>query len=73
MFQHLRCLLLLPALLLALGGKAAHAEDFELPGIQGQVDTYLEGLTARFPTGAPAAARRTAEQQAATAIAKRDW
>ena len=73
MFQRLRFLLLLPALLLALAGPAAHAEDFDLPGIQGPTDTYIDGLTARFPTGASAAVRRAAEQQAAAAIAKRDW
>ena len=73
MFQRLRFLLLLPGLLLALASPAARAEEFALPGIQAPTNTYIDGLTARFPTGASAAARRTAEQQAVGAIAKRDW
>ncbi|MCC6718570.1 MAG: alpha-2-macroglobulin family protein, partial [Acetobacteraceae bacterium] len=73
MFVRLRVLLLLPILLLALAGPAARAEDFDLPGIQRPTERYFEGLTSRFPAGAPAAARRAAEQQAAAAIAKRDW
>ena len=73
MFQRLRFLLLLLALFLGVVGATARAEDFALPGIQEQADKYLDGLTARFPTGAPVAARRAADQQATAAIAKRDW
>ena len=77
MFERLRGLLLIPALLLALTlaftGPAARAQDFNLPGVQGPAEAYVESLTKRFPTGAPAAARRTAEQQANAAIGKRDW
>ena len=73
MFQSLRRLLPLVAMLLALVCPAAQAQEFDLPGIQGPTDRYFESLTARFPTGATVAARRTADQQVAAAIAKRDW
>jgi len=73
MFERLRGWLLVPALLLSLAAGPALAQDFALPGIERQADVYVQGLTKRFPAGAPAAARRAAEQQAAAAIAKRDW
>jgi hypothetical protein len=59
-------------LLLALAGPA-RAQEFDLPGVQRQADSYLDGLSARFPAGATPAARRAAEQQAREAIGKRDW
>ncbi len=61
------------ALLLALAAAPAPAQEFDLPGVQRPTDGYFDGLSNRFPQGAPPAARRAAEQQAREAIGKRDW
>ncbi len=73
MFERIRGWLLVPAMLLALAGIPAHAQDFSLPGIEREAGAFVRGLTKRFPAGAPAAARRAAEQQAAAALSRRDW
>lgn len=61
--------LVLFLLALALGS----AQAFQLPGLERDSDNYASSLTARNPTGGTPAARRTAEQKAREADAKRDW
>ncbi len=62
------------ALLLLVGSLApARADDFDLPGVQGDAQAYADSLTKRFPAGASPAQRRTAEQAANAAIGRRDW
>jgi hypothetical protein len=67
-----RCVLLLTALVCIMCG-AARAEEFSLPGLEADSDTYANSLTARFPAGGTPQARRQAEQAAAAAIRKQDW
>jgi uncharacterized protein YfaS (alpha-2-macroglobulin family) len=65
-------ILLLVALLL-LRVVPCHADTLELPGLQRDAQSYVANLTKRFPAGGTPAARRAAEEQAATALAKQDW
>jgi len=60
------CLFLLSAL-------PSRADNLQLPGLQRDAQAYVATLTKRVPAGGTQAARKTAEQQAATAIAKQDW
>ncbi len=69
--MYARILLVLSLLLPGL--TAAHAEGLDLPGLQGDSQAYVASLTKRVPAGGTPAARHTAEQQAAAAIAKQDW
>ena len=64
--------LFLAACLLTLG-YAAHAADFQLPGLERDASAYSDSLTARSPAGGTPAARKAAEQKAAEAEKKRDW
>jgi uncharacterized protein YfaS (alpha-2-macroglobulin family) len=63
---------LLLAIVLALAAGVARAE-FSLPGLETDAQTYESSLTARFPAGATAQARKQSEQAAADATRKRDW
>jgi uncharacterized protein YfaS (alpha-2-macroglobulin family) len=51
----------------------ARADDFELPGLANDAQAYADSLSRRFPAGASAAQRRSAETQANAAVARRDW
>ncbi len=66
---------LLLAMLIGLlcAGKSAWAEDFNLPGVDGESQAYAQSLSARFPAGGTAQARRQAEQQIDAATRKSDW
>jgi uncharacterized protein YfaS (alpha-2-macroglobulin family) len=66
-----RILLLLIVIL--LNAVPSRADTLELPGLQRDSQAYVSSLTKRVPAGGTPAARRTAEQQAAAAIAKQDW
>jgi len=66
-----RVLVLLACLLFSMA--PARADTLELPGLQADSQAFVTNLTKRFPAGGTPAARRTAEQQAAAAIAKQDW
>ena len=65
--------LLLILTLLLVGITPSRADDFQLPGLQHDAQAYVSTLTKRFPAGGTPAARKTAETQAAAAIAKQDW
>ncbi len=67
--------LLLGLLLALLFGAcfSARADDFSPPGLSSDSDGYAAALAKRFPAGATAQARKTAEQQAAAAIQKKDF
>ena len=69
--RHLFLALFLAALFVA--PPPARADDFALPGLETDAAAYLATLQRRYPAGGTPAIRRTAEQQAAAAIAKRDW
>ena len=58
-------------LLLAAGG--ARAQEFSLPGLSSDADSYAGQLTARNPAGGTPQARAKAEQAASAAVAKGDW
>ncbi|MSP00734.1 MAG: alpha-2-macroglobulin family protein [Acetobacteraceae bacterium] len=66
-----RILFVLGLFLLAAMPCRAAAPD--LPGLQRDAQAYILSLTKRVPAGGTPAARRTAEQQAAAAMAKQDW
>ena len=51
----------------------SRADEFQLPGVESDASAYANTLTRRFPAGGTAAARRTAETQAAAALQKRDY
>ena len=51
----------------------ARSAPLDLPGLQKDTQAYVASLTKRFPAGGTQAGRKTAEQQAAAAIAKQDW
>ena len=59
-------------LVLLLAG-AARADGFSPPGLDGDAQSYINTLQARFPAGGTPAARRQAEQLAAQAMQKSDW
>ena len=67
----IRFILMLGLLLMA--AIPARSAPLDLPGLQKDTQTYVAGLTKRFPAGGTQAGRKTAEQQAAAAIAKQDW
>jgi uncharacterized protein YfaS (alpha-2-macroglobulin family) len=69
---YLRALLAIVLFVATLGG-AAVAQQFEPPGLAHDSEVYVDGLTARFPAGGRPATRRSAEQQAAAAIQRKDW
>ncbi len=69
--MYVRILLVLSFILLGLA--SSRAENLDLPGLQRDSQAYVASLTKRVPAGGTPAARRTAEQQAAAAIAKQDW
>ena len=49
------------------------AATIDLPGLANDTRAYVATLTKRFPAGGTPMGRKTAEQQAAAAIAKQDW
>jgi len=57
---------------LALGSPARSAE-FNIPGLERDSQAYAEQLTAKFPAGASAQARRQTDQAVDAAIRKQDW
>jgi uncharacterized protein YfaS (alpha-2-macroglobulin family) len=59
--------------LFLLTATASLADNLELPGLQRDAQAYVASLTHKFPAGGTPAARRAAEQQAAAALAKKDW
>ena len=63
------CLILL-ALTMAAPGRA---DEFQLPGLESDSATWFDALTKRYPAGGTPQARRTAEQQAATALRAKDY
>jgi uncharacterized protein YfaS (alpha-2-macroglobulin family) len=65
--------LLLVLSLIVLGIAPSRADNLELPGLQHDSQAYVASLTKRVPAGGTPAARRAAEQQAATALARQDW
>lgn len=67
----IRILLVLSFILLGIA--PSRADNPELPGLQRDSQAYVAGLTRRVPAGGNPAARRAAEQQAASAIARQDW
>ncbi len=69
----MRRLMLLLAAVLLLACGAAHADEFNLPGLQTNSNAYARTLTARFPAGGTPQARHLAEQAADAAIRKQDW
>ncbi len=70
-----RWAILLGWLLLSVstGGISAFADEFAPPGLASDSSVYAATLTRRFPAGATPQAKRTAEQQAAAALAKKDF
>ncbi len=64
---------LMACLLLLLVAGNARADDFELPGLAGDAQSYLTQLEKRFPAGGTTKARAAAEQQAAAALARKDF
>ncbi|CAH2599071.1 Alpha-2-macroglobulin family protein [Rhodovastum atsumiense] len=70
MLRRLLAVLLLT--LAVLGTAPAWAEPFQLPGLSRDSDAWARTLLDRFPAGGTPQARRTAEQQAATALQKKD-
>ena len=67
----LRISVLIALLVLAIW--PAKAENLELPGLQRDAQAYVRSLTLRAPAGGTPAARKSADQQAAAATAKKDW
>jgi alpha-2-macroglobulin len=64
--------------LLALGlflfaAVPSRSADLQLPGLENDARAYVGSLTKRFPAGGTPVARKSADQQAAAAIAKQDW
>ena len=60
-------------LVLAFAAPPSRADDLDLPGVSTDAQAYHNTLTKRVPAGGTPQARRTAEQQAATAYNKKDW
>ena len=67
----LRFLALLGILIFA--AVPSRAQELQLPGLSRDSQAYVAGLTKRFPAGGTPAVRNAADQQAAAAIAKKDW
>ena len=59
--------------LLCLAWSTAHADQFNLPGLESDANAYESTLTSHFPAGGTPAARKQAEAQAQAAIKKQDW
>ncbi len=64
---------LLPIILVLTLAIPGRADDFSLPGLDSDSDAWNAALEKRFPAGGTPAARRTAEQQAAAALQKKDY
>ena len=61
------------ASLLLLISLSAQAQTPQLPGLERDTQVYMNSLTSRVPAGGTPAMRKTLDQQAAAAIAKKDW
>jgi uncharacterized protein YfaS (alpha-2-macroglobulin family) len=68
--RNVRALVLCVCLLLAAA--TARAEDFQLPGLDADAQSWLAALQKAYPAGADATQRDTAAQQAAQAAARGD-
>jgi len=69
-----RLLALLLFFLIALTAAApVRADEFQLPGLESDSGAWSSALMKRFPAGGTPQARRAAEQQAATALQKKDY
>jgi len=60
-------------LLMLLAPAGAHADGFEVPGLQRDSEAYQAALLARSPAGGTPQARRQAEQRAGDALRRNDW
>lgn len=69
----LRLACMMAALFGALPASPAWADDLALPGIGNDAGTYTSGLQKRFPAGGTDPARAAAEQEAATALGRKDF
>jgi uncharacterized protein YfaS (alpha-2-macroglobulin family) len=63
---------LLALLFLLFAAAPLRADEFQLPGVSTDADAYETSLTKRFPAGTPQA-KRTAEQQASTALQNKNY
>ncbi len=69
----MRRILLLACLLASMLAGSAWAQDFQLPGLANDAQTYLTTLQKPYPAGGTSAARAAAEQRAAAALARHDY
>ncbi len=69
----MRRILFLAFLLASLIGRPATAQEFQLPGLESDAQTYLNTLHKPYPAGGTSAARAAAELRAAAALARHDY
>ncbi len=60
-------------LVFLLAALPSRGETLDLPGLDNDARAYVTSLTKRMPAGGTPAARKALDQQAAAAIAKKDW